>query len=51
MPDGASARRFSFGQFVLDVRSGELRRQGIRIKLQISRFTFCACYWNGLVIS
>src|SRR5262249_52864102 len=38
MPDGASTRRFSFGQFVLDVRSGELRRQGIRIKLQDQPF-------------
>src|SRR5215470_9922989 len=38
MPDGTSARRFSFGQFVLDVRSGELRRQGIRIKLQDQPF-------------
>jgi TolB-like protein len=39
MPDdAASARRFSFGQFVLDVRSGELRRQGIRIKLQEQPF-------------
>jgi TolB-like protein len=38
MPDTASSRRFSFGQFVLDVRSGELRRQGIRIKLQDQPF-------------
>jgi len=38
MPDDASARRFAFGQFELDVRSGELRRQGIRIKLQDQPF-------------
>jgi TolB-like protein len=30
----AGARRFRFGQFDVDARSGELRRQGLRIKLQ-----------------
>jgi TolB-like protein len=38
MRDEAKTRRFSFGQFELDVRSGELRRQGIRIKLQDQPF-------------
>jgi DNA-binding winged helix-turn-helix (wHTH) protein len=39
MADGAGVRRvFSFGQFEVDVRSGELRRQGIRIKLQDQPF-------------
>src|SRR5262245_8122661 len=38
MPDAANARRYSFGQFEVDVRSGELRRQGIRIKLQDQPF-------------
>src|SRR5215467_13286948 len=34
----SSSRRFQFGLFEVDLRSGELRRQGVRIKLQEQPF-------------
>jgi TolB-like protein/DNA-binding winged helix-turn-helix (wHTH) protein/Flp pilus assembly protein TadD len=34
MPEDEPRRRFRFGSFELDVRSGELRKQGRRIRLQ-----------------
>ena len=38
MTDSGSARRFRFGTFEADASSGELRRQGIRIKLHAQPF-------------
>src|SRR5262245_44524944 len=34
----SGAKRFQFGLFDVDMRSGELRRQGVRIKLQEQPF-------------
>ena len=38
MPDSSPARRYRFGAFEADAATGELRRQGIRIKLNAQPF-------------
>ena len=38
MTDSVSARRYRFGTFEADASTGELRRQGIRIKLNAQPF-------------
>src|SRR5690349_8261610 len=38
MADAATARRYRFGIFEVDAGSGELRRQGIRVKLNAQPF-------------
>lgn len=38
MPEGQSARRYRFGVFEADTGTGELRRQGLRIRLKAQPF-------------
>src|ERR1700690_3532279 len=38
MPDVETARRYRFGAFEADAATGELRRQGLRIKLNAQPF-------------
>ena len=38
MPDAPPARRFRFGAFEADAATGELRRKGVRVKLNAQPF-------------
>jgi len=36
-----------FGVFEVDLRAGELRKQGVKIKLQDQPLNFFRFFWNG----
>ena len=47
MTDPPPARRYRFGAFEADAATGELRRQGIRIKLNAQPFQVLLLLWSG----
>jgi hypothetical protein len=47
-PQTQLPRVVRFGTFEVDVPAGELRKNGLKVKLQRSRSKSCACWWSGL---